>query len=129
MEYTREGLEKAVDAVINHCLETGEPPVDFVVERLCGLSRLRLEELGRVEEDGGETEGICRPSDYRRASKRLQDFAAYFWLRRALDDPRAASFAMFNLRQPENGGYQDKPPASAPELVIRLEGVGDGAFD
>jgi hypothetical protein len=37
-----------------------------------------------------------------------------------------ATFAIFNLKQPMNGGYTDKPLSAAgnTEVVVKLEGVG-----
>lgn len=67
---------------------------------------------------------------YAKAAERLDDYRTYFWLKRALDDPKWATFATFNLKQSSNGGYCDKPAADSGEIKIRLElsGVGGEAF-
>ena len=115
--FTRREIEALIDSVIDHCVKTGDPPVGYVVETCTGMTEEKIrEEAGRA--GAGEV------------MERLGRFRTYFWLRRAIDDPRWATFAMFNLRQRENGGYQDKAPAPAPEeIVVRMEGVGQGAFD
>ena len=115
--FTRREIEALVDGIIRHCMETGDPPVGYVVEKCTGMT----EETIKNEADRADARGIW---------ERLGRFRTYFWLRRAIDDPRGATFAMFNLRQMENGGDQDKAPASGPgEIVIRMDGVGGDAFE
>jgi len=115
MRHTVEELRNSISLVIDCCLESGEPPASHVLRRVAGISE---EELNEAREEPGYAEEV----------RRLDEFRTYFWLRKGLDDPRLATFASFNLKQPMNGGFNDKGGNTGVRVKIVMEGVGDNAF-
>lgn len=105
-----EGVRK----IIERCGETGEPPTPYLLRTVAGITEDRLRESAGDE-------------------KLLKEFRADYWIKQAVDNPRLATFAMFMLRQPLNGGYVDKAPSAGAEqafdVVMKLDGVGEEAFD
>lgn len=62
---------------------------------------------------------------YAEAIKKLLLFREHYWLTRA-DEPKQATFAIFNLKQPKNGGYSDKHEQQADINVnVTLNGAKD----
>ncbi len=126
-ETTPRELSQGIDRCIEHCLATGEAPVSFVLHKFVEVSE---EDLARYLEEGermmrGEIKN--NPSIKARflAARRWDEFKTFFWLDRAQKDPKNASFAIFNLKQSENGGYAEKDAkAGKSSIVVRLEGVG-----
>ncbi len=127
MGLTAKELSDGIDRCIAHCIDTGEAPVGFVLHKFVDIPEA---ELTRYLEEGekmrrGELR-FSRSLDTRfLAARRWDEFKTFFWLDRAQRDPKNASFAMFNLKQSENGGYAEKEAkAGKSTVVIRLDGVG-----
>lgn len=122
-------LRERLDALFAHCDETLAPPSNLLVSRFLGVSIDRVEAWRKevvVDEDGKE-----RQTEYAEALKKLDEYRTDFWLRVGLSNPKVQAFAMFNLKQPHNGGYTDKPSndATSVEITIKNGGVGSGAFE
>jgi len=63
--------------------------------------------------------------------KKLVDYREQFLIDLAVKNPKAASVAIFALKQPKNGGYVDKPTVQveARELTIKTgEGMPKDSF-
>lgn len=118
MSCSAKELEERVERLIELCEGSGEPPSAFTVRKVVGVSESELNELAAK---GGR---------FQRACERLREYRTYFWLKKALDDPKYATFAAFNLKQSVNGGFSDKPSDGGGEVRVRVElsGVGGEAF-
>lgn len=68
---------------------------------------------------------------YSDALKKLVDYREQFLLNLAVNNSKAATVAIFALKQQKNGGYVDHPviDIAAKELTIKTAGIGDKAFD
>lgn len=131
-------LRDGIRELMATCEETGEPPVAYKLRQVTGIGERELEEIrGYRQLTARERNRLTEPERRRRtelmeAVERLDEYRTWYWLKRGLDNPRLVTFAMFNLRQPSNGGYSDGrggQSAQRAEVVIETEGVGDGAFD
>lgn len=120
-------LEEGLDRCIRHCTDTGEAPVAFVLHKFVDIPE---EELNEFLERGNravrgeipKTPGVMRRF---RLARRWDEFKTFYWLNIARKEPKNASFAMFNLKQAENGGYGEKDAkAEKTAVTVRLEGVG-----
>lgn len=120
-------LEEGIERCIRHCAETGEAPVAFVLHKFLDLPE---EELAAYLEEGeramrGELPKTAPLMRRFRAARKWDEFKTFYWLNIAQKEPKNASFAMFNLKQAENGGYNEKEAkAERATLTLRLEGVG-----
>ncbi len=120
-------LSDGIDRCIDHCMKTGEAPVGFVLHKFVDVPEA---DLVRYLEEGermrrGETKYSSGVNARFLAARRWDEFKTFFWLDRAQRDPKNASFAMFNLKQSENGGYAEKESkAGKSTVVIKLDGVG-----
>lgn len=120
-------LEDGVDRCIRHCIETGEAPVAFVLHKFVDVSDESLAEYlargeaamkGKAKKDVGTMRRF-------RAARRWEEFKTFYWLDKAQREPKNASFAMFNLKQAENGGYGEKEgKAEKVTVTLKLQGVG-----
>lgn len=108
-------LTRAVEDCIRHCLETGEPPVDYVLH---GFTRAGEEDMQRFIRAGETAKRGDRIRERYLAARRWEEFKTYYWLRLAQEDPKSANFAMFNLKQYGS----DRETGST--VVVRLAGVG-----
>ena len=61
--------------------------------------------------------------------KKLELYREQFWLNKA-DDPKLATFAIFNLKQRKNGGYTDKQEIEHKDLKIdvKINGINGNPF-
>ncbi len=127
MGYTVKQLGEGIDRAIDHCLVTGEAPVGFVLHKFLDIPE---SELARYLEEGeklrrGEIPYSAGVKGRFLAARKWDEFKTFFWLDRAQKDPKNASFAMFNLKQTENGGYAEKETkAQKSSVIIRLDGLG-----
>lgn len=111
---TADELDAAVDRIIEYCNESGDPPCNFVFRRVAGISEDTIERYRKLK---GEYGDIIR---------RFDEYREYFWLRYAGDNPKLATFAIFNLKQPWNGGYTDRTEQSGGvELNVKMDGADD----
>ena len=127
MSYPLKKLDEGIDRAIAHCMATGEAPVGFVLDKFLDIPE---SELARYLEEGekaqrGEAPWTSGVKGRFLAARRWDEFKTFFWLDRAQKDPKNASFAMFNLKQTENGGYAEKEEkGKKTPVVVRLDGVG-----
>ena len=91
-------------------------PTDYDLCSFLGIGSSTLDDYRREED---------KYKGYSAALKKLVNYREQFLLDLAVSNPKAASVAIFALKQPKNGGYQDKPVVSveAKELTIK---TGDG---
>lgn len=127
--YRAKELMEAIDRCVDHCLESGEPPVGYVLHKFTDVPEEMLNEFlehGEAVMRGERRNGSEIMGRYR-AAKRWEEFKTFYWLERGQKEPKAASFAKFNLKQSGNGGYVEKDPAGKAEksgVVLRIEGIG-----
>ncbi len=107
--------------------------MSYNLRRVCGISE---EDLDRIRALAKSSDGTLSEDERARRERlmdcvrQLDEFRTAFWLKQGLDNPRLASFAVFNLRQARNGGFTDRPLKSDPcEILVRLDGVGEDAFE
>lgn len=132
IKYRADELEEAIRKCMAYCNDHNEPPVDFVLHMFTSISNDTMSNYLKWAEE--MEQGKREPdSEVMRASeviKKWQEFKTVFWARVGINDPKLAAFAIFNLKQPCNGGYTDKPVGAVGnvEIVINTQGVGDKAF-
>lgn len=132
-KYKPDDLIPAINQCMEYCTSQRKPPVDFVLHQFTPISSDAMQDYlkfaAEMEKGSREwDEGVIKCAD---AIKKWQEFKTYFWAALGMDNEKLQPFAIFNLKQPCNGGYSDKPPAAMgnTEVVVRLEGVGgDKAF-
>lgn len=120
-------LEEGVEKCIAHCMETGDAPVAYVLHKFLDITEEEL--AGYLERGKRAMKGeIPRESAMMRRfriARRWDEFKTFYWLGMAQKDPKNASFAMFNLKQAENGGYGEKEgKAEKVTVTLKLQGVG-----
>ena len=127
--YSAAELEEAIDRCVAHCVESGEPPVAYVLHKYTDVPEKALREFlehGEAVMRGERRWGHEIMGKYR-AAKRWEEFRTFYWLERGQREPKAANFAKFNLKQSGNGGYVEKEPSGKgdkSEITVRLEGIG-----
>jgi len=61
-------------------------------------------------------------SGYSEVIKKAEQRHSEFWQQLALDHPNLQSFCMFQLKQPHNGGFRDRPADDLkPEVTITVK--------
>lgn len=116
---TPELLQEAVDKYFKECEEQGDTFPDYA--GMCiflGLTKKRLEDIGASSDEYNE---ILETAKLKRE----------MWLSRKMaEDNKKAQGCMNNLKQPQNGGYIDRPIENkTSEIKINLVGVGgESAF-
>ncbi len=109
--YTAKRIREGVRQCISYCENTGYPPAEYVLHMYLDIPE---EELSKIAAAGGEIG---------RAAAEWQEFKTFYWLRHGREDSKQAQFAMFNLKEPSNGGYGSSGEGRS-EIVLRLEGAG-----
>lgn len=68
---------------------------------------------------------------YSDSLKKLVDYREQFLLNLAVNNSKAATLAIFALKQQKNGGYTDSPvlDVTAKELTIKTAGIGKTPFE
>lgn len=117
-----QALHKVIDGFCEMCEEQEMIPTDY---RFCKYAGIDTNTLERYRREPEQYVG------YGEALKKLVAFRTDWYQQAAARNPRFASMAILALKQPDNGGYVDKPVVNveAKELRIVTDGVGDGAFD
>ena len=116
---TPELLQEAVDKYFIDCEKNGDTFPDYA--GMCvflGLTKKRLEDIGNSSDEYFE---ILETAKLKRE----------MWLSRKMaEDNKKAQGCMNNLKQPQNGGYIDRPIENkTSEIKINLVGVGgESAF-
>lgn len=119
-------LARVVDDYINYNISCNQVdivlPTDYDFCTYVGIGHSTLNDYMRESE---------KYREYSAALKKLVDYREQFFATLAVRNPKAASAAIFALKQPKNGGYQDKPAVtvSARELkIITGDGITDDSF-
>ena len=131
---TPEQLDEKLDELYEYCIANKTPPVPFNIRKVVGVSEDALEKWRKMADGldpGDESDEAQTKRAYREVLKKLDELRTAFWQNVAFDNPKLQAFAMFNLKQPYNGGYTDKPSndATSVEITIKNGGVGSGAFE
>lgn len=108
---------------IDHCVANNLYPSDYQLRVFTNLPYTTLYDYITGKED--------RYKPYSEEYKKLVQFREDYLAQVAMSDPKKATFAIFCLKQPKNGGYQDKPviDVNAKELTIITKGTGNDAFE
>ncbi len=127
--YKAKELEEAIDKCVAHCVETGEPPVGYVLHKFTDVPEERLQEYLEYGEAvlRGERHNGSEIMGRYRAAKRWEEFKTFYWLERGQKEPKVAAFAKFNLKQSGNGGYVEKETAGKGgknQVVVKVDGIG-----
>ena len=120
---TPEALKAGIDEYFATCKAEGDTFPDYAGMRtFLGVSKSTLE---RYQEGDSE-----QARKFRTVLENARDVRESWLARRMATEPRAAQGCMNNLKQPQNGGYIDRPSEGGKtELTINLAGVGgESAF-
>ncbi len=120
---TPAALKAGIEEYFQFCEAHGGVFPDYAGMRtFLGISKATLDRY-----QAGDSEEARAFRDVLEAAKDVRES----WLaRRMATEPRAAQGCMNNLKQPQNGGYIDRPSEGGKtELTINLAGVGgESAF-
>lgn len=97
-----------------------DKPTDY---RLCEFLGIEYTTMERWVNDKEKYLG------YADKLKKLELYREQFWLGKA-DDPKLATFAIFNLKQKKNGGYTDKQEIEHKDVKIdvKINGINGNPF-
>lgn len=130
--YSPEELEVAFAKAMDYCTSEKEPPVNYVLHRFTSISDDTMERYVNRAAKMAAGEEETDPVIMRCAEviKKWQEFKTYWWVALGVSNEKLQTMAIFNLKQPCNGGYTDKAPTNTggTEVTIKLQGVGDKAF-
>ena len=116
MVYTEEKLKQKINKYFALCEADGVFPD-------CAGMRVFLA-LTREEADA-----LCENAELRRLFDMARDRRESYLVRRMIGDGKNASGCMNALRQSENGGYNEKSDSRERALIVKMVGVGEGAFE
>ncbi len=132
IKYKAEELESALEQAMEYCTTCGEPPVDFVLHKFTDISQDTMERYVKWAEEMEKGDRETDPEVVRGAEaiKKWWEFKTFWWVSLGVRNEKLQTMAIFNLKQPCNGGYSDKPVGAVGniEVVIKADGVGDKAF-
>jgi len=114
--YTAARLKKIIDSYFDRC-ETDDVFPDCAGLRV--FLSLTEEEIRALSKDDGIARLFSLAKDRRES----------ILVRRMLSDSKMTSACMNALKQPENGGYNEKEPGGDKTLTVIMDGVGNGAFE
>jgi hypothetical protein len=146
-KYTAKAFTERMEEFFTWCTENRKAPINYNLANFFGISVDTIanyrnltvytdeelekqaegdkEKLKELKKDNEERKGLSE------AVKKLDKFRTNFWIEIGLSDPKLQTFAIFNLKQPFNGGYSDKQQieAGGVNIVINPNGVGgDDSF-
>lgn len=83
---------------------------------------------GVDEIDALELEAAMKDEANAAAMAKLRMIREHFYVQTSSREPKLGTWAIFNLKQPKNGGYSDKQEVNQEKtLTIKFEGVGADA--
>jgi hypothetical protein len=114
-------LAAEMDRFLEHCETDGVLPTDYELSNFLAIPVETLWSCYREPEKDPQTAAALRKVTAYREARLLRSME---------DDPRRTTGAVFQLKQPKNGGYLDKAPErTGPVAVeIRFRGMGDDPF-
>lgn len=111
-----EMLDKHIKNFIEFCNETGEIPSDYA---LCKFLSVSASTLDRYKAGEGTYKGYDEPL------KNLRKFREHRLLAMLEGNPKLSAAAIFQLKQPFNGGYQESQAIdNSATVTLKIEGVG-----
>lgn len=111
-----EMLDKHIKDFTEWCTKNGEIPSDYNLCKFLSVSAYMLEQFKKGE---GKYEGFQIPL------KTLQKFREHRLLDMLESNPRLSAAAIFQLKQPFNGGYQESQAVDqSATITLKIEGVG-----
>ena len=113
-----EDLERHVNNFAKWCNETGEIPSDY---NLCKFLSVSTSTLDRYKRGEGAYTGYDAPL------KTLRQYREHRLLTMLEGDPKRAAAAIFQLKQPHNGGYVESSVGTGDQgatITLKIEGVG-----
>lgn len=111
-----EMLDKHIKNFIEFCNDTGEIPSDYALCKFLSVSASTLE---RYKAGEGTYKGYDEPL------KTLKKFREHRLLTMLEGNPKLSAAAIFQLKQPFNGGYQETQTTdNSATVTLRIEGVG-----
>lgn len=125
IKYKADELEKALDEAMEYCSVNNEPPVDFILHKFTSIDQVTMERYVHAADDMAKGE---KPVDQEvmrcaEAIKKWWEFKTVWWLRLGIRNEKLSAFSIFNLKQPCNGGYSDRPLGTVGnvEVVIKAD--------
>ena len=114
---TATDLQSAIDDFVKQCEQTGDRPSDYTFAKFLGI---RPADVARFYADGEEYPGFADA---------MKDLIAYREDRLCAimeKDPKKATAAIMQLKQPHSGGYTDSQSrdGNALKVIIETKGVG-----
>lgn len=132
IKYKADELEAAFEKARARCIDGHVPPVDYVLHEFTSISNDTMNNYIKWAEEmeAGKREPDPEVMRASAAIKKWQEFKTFWWVTLGVTNEKLQSMAIFNLKQPCNGGYTDKPVGAVGnvEIVINTQGVGDKAF-
>jgi hypothetical protein len=107
-----EKLEQAIDKYFADCEANDKAPTWASMLLYLNLSDQTL--LNYKNNSDGNYPG------YLEVIKRAEHKHCNFWQQYAVDHPNLQSFCMFELKQPHNGGFIDRPKGEKSEQTINI---------
>ncbi len=115
-------LDKYMEEFIAMCEKDDKIPSDYELMRFLNVSPTTLD----VYRKGGEKEGDTYYG-YQAPFKKLLSYREHRLLRQLEHSKGNNTAAIFQLKQPKNGGYTDNPITTGEQgatVTLKIEGVG-----
>ena len=132
IKYKADELEEAFERAMEKCNLERVPPVDFVLHEFTGISQDAMSDYVKWADEMASGKREPDPEVIRAAGaiKKWWEFKTFWWVSLGVNNEKLQTMAIFNLKQPCNGGYSDRPVGSVGniEVVVKADGVGDKAF-
>lgn len=111
-----EMLDKHIKDFTEWCTKNGEIPSDY---NLCKFLSVSASTLDRYKAGEGTYKGYDEPL------KNLRKFREHRLLAMLEGNPKLSAAAIFQLKQPFNGGYQESTAVDhSATVTLKIEGVG-----
>lgn len=111
-----EMLDKHIKDFTEWCTKNGEIPSDY---NLCKFLSVSASTLDRYKAGEGTYKGYDEPL------KNLKKFREHRLLAMLEGNPKLSAAAIFQLKQPFNGGYQESQAVDqSATITLKIEGVG-----
>lgn len=111
-----EMLDKHIKDFTEWCTKNGEIPSDY---NLCKFLSVSASTLDRYKAGEGTYKGYDEPL------KTLKKFREHRLLTMLEGNPKLSAAAIFQLKQPFNGGYQESQAIDqSATITLKIEGVG-----